>query len=50
MKMACKTWTIIQMIFTISPPSDGDHNRRFVSIHLSEEENKDAEEQKVFKN
>jgi hypothetical protein len=32
-----------------TPPSDGSYNRRFVSIHFSEEEKKDAEEQKVFK-
>jgi hypothetical protein len=35
--MACKTWTFIQMIFTMTPPSDGSYNRRFVSIHFSEE-------------
>jgi Bifunctional DNA primase/polymerase, N-terminal len=32
-----------------TPPSDGSYNRRFVSIHFSEEEKKDAEEQEVFK-
>jgi hypothetical protein len=32
-----------------SPPNDGAHNRRFLSIHLSEEEKKEIEEQEAFK-
>ncbi len=39
------------MIFTsnFSPPSDGAHNRRFISLHFTEEEKKEQEEQDEFK-
>lgn len=39
------------MIFTsnFSPPSDGALNRRFISLHFTEEEKKEQEEQDEFK-
>ena len=39
------------MIFTsnFAPPTDGAYNRRFISLHLTEEEKKERKEQDEFK-